>query len=202
MPSPRDIPQVKEQWHHLPYDKLIVKYMDERSAYETGKSYFLEHDEYSHFVICPDDLVVTSEGLLTLLASVTRIKCETLSGVCNIDEEQPDTYALQPLGTCDYAREKPDNTFGRFYMGKSDPRLPKDRILQVGHSGFACQIISRRLMEQFEFTADGWFDWQFSKICHKLDIPLFADTSVHFYHMRGHSKPQIYSRAYSYLLKY
>ncbi len=211
-PSPRDIPQVKRQWHQLPYDKFIVKYKPQLEAYTEGREFFLKHN-YTHFIMCPDDLVVTKENLEKLIKNVKNPGYETIAGICNIDETQMDTYAVKPLGI-DMTRQNPDTTFGSWYMKDKKPILPQNEIIQVSHAGFPLQIISRELMEKVSWvgsTTDkkGNFDWQFSKDCHKLGVPIYCDTSVNSLHLRHLAWEQVrkykesgFPEGYSFLLRY
>jgi len=196
IPSPRDIPQVKKLWHTLPYDKFIVKYKTQIEAYQEIKEYFLTHD-YTHLILCPDDLEVTPEAIEKLSDSATRY--ETISGICNIDESQPDVYNIQPKG-CSFERNKPDTTKAVWY---SSLTLPKEDIIEVGYSGFACQVISKDLMKKVSFLGAregiGYFDWQFSKECHNLGVPLMVDIGVKLWHRRTEQKP-INRDGYSFLI--
>jgi hypothetical protein len=205
MPSPRDIPQVKKQWHMLPYDKYIVKYEPQHIAYAQGKQYFLNHPQYTHFVVCADDLVILMEDMETLLEDAERF--DVIDALCNIDETQPGTYAIQPLG-CKLTGEKPDTSHGAWYMeGGAKPILPKGRYLQVGHSGAACRVIKRETFERLAFTGArqglGWFDYQMSKELTTLKIPIMVDTVVKLYHMRNAETPVKVKEGsgYSFLLK-
>jgi len=188
MPSPRDIPQVKKLWHELPYDKYIVKYTPELEAYTIARDFFLKHNEYTHFVVCPDDLEVTKEGLETLL-NYTKLY-PIISGISNIDEDRPYVYAVQPLG-CDFTRDHPPSQ--KWYSDDGDyngVRMPDKLIIQVGHSGFCCEVISREVMDKVSWVGSsnggrGHFDWQFSKDCHELGIPIHVHFSVNFWHRRN-----------------
>ncbi len=195
MPSPRDIPEVKRLWHLLPYDKFIVKYKPQKEAYDEVKRYFLDYTEYTHIVLCPDDLEIPAYALNILLSS----PFETTSGICNIDESQPNVYDIQPLG-CDYSREKPLTTKEAFYTKET---IPDKQYLEVGHGGSACRVISRSIFDKLSFTGAtiaGWWDWQISKDLHKLKISNMVNTTVILFHRRNAQKPVI-NNGYSFLLK-
>jgi len=188
MPSPRNISDVKKWWPKLPYDKFIVEKKLQLPAYTDAKNYFLDHEEYTHLVVCPDDLEVTPTNLEILLNDVKCSGYRTIAGICNIDESQPDTYAIQPLGT-DLTSDHPQVDKGSWYMKNEKPILPDVKILQVGHCGFSCQFIERELLEKVKWRGasnggNANFDWQFSKDCHELNIPIFVDTTVKLWHRR------------------
>ena len=204
MPSPRDIPDVVKWWPQIQHDKFVVKYKNQITAYTESKKFFLEHPEYTHIIVCPDDLEVTPEGVKQLLDDIRDFGYQTISGYCNIDESQPDTYAIQPLGT-DMTPDHPNTTKGSWYMKDEKPILPLDKfLLQVAHVGFSCQIIERSLFEKVKWIgASGGglhnFDWQFSKDCQKLDIPIFVDIRVKLWHRRTEQYSQakaVKNRAY------
>lgn len=188
IPSVRDIIEVKRLWHQLPYDKFIVKYKLHYQSYKDIKDFFFEHTEYDVMVIQADDLEVQVHHLERLLETLQKYNLETVSGYCNIDESQPDTYTLQPLGV-DFTREI-CTTFGSYYMKDKKPILPMgEELLQVGHSGFPCQVITRELFNKITITGENDeirsnFDFQFAKECHKLGVPLMVDLSVKMWHRR------------------
>ena len=192
MPSPRDIPDVKKLWHKLPYDKFIVKYKPQLESYTNGREFFLKHDEYTHLIICPDDLEIHGEGIEQLIEDVEKYDYQTISGICNIDESQMDTYAIQPLGSCNYKNNQVAVNYGAWYMKEKKPIIPENNIFEVGHSGFCCQIISRELMKKVSWRGatrtginmEGNFDWQFSRDCNKLGVPIMVDKRVFGYHRR------------------
>ena len=205
IPSPRDIPAVKKLWRLLPYDKFIVKYKPQIEAYREAKKFFLTHKEYTHIVLCPDDLEIDPIGLNMLLEDANSY--EIISGYCNLDESHPDIFALQPTGI-DYSPDKPRCNYGAWYMKNKNPKLPTDsRYFAVGHSGCACCVISRRLFKQLSFhgaNGTGWYDWQISKDCYSLGVPLMIDLGVFFWHRRSEQKVRSFedTEGYSFLWTY
>jgi len=189
MPSPRDIPDVIKWWDKIPYDKIIEKYRMPLDAYTRAKNFFLENKQYTHFVICPDDLEVTPDAIEQLIDDVEFYNYDVIAGMCNIDEEQPDTYAIQPIHSQDFTQDHPNVTFGSWYMKDKKPILPDKDIIEVGFAGFPCEMISRRIMNQVTMEGaandkESNFDWQFTRECYKLKIPIMVDTRVNLYHRR------------------
>ena len=66
-PSPRDIREVYEALRETGYDRLYAKYYPEKTAYNLLRDYFLDHTEYTHLVICPDDLIIKKEHIDSLV---------------------------------------------------------------------------------------------------------------------------------------
>lgn len=187
IPSPRDIPAVKKRWHEIPYDKFIVKYRPQIDAYTEGREFFLNHEEYTHLIMAPDDLEITKEGIEQLIEDVEKYDFKIISGICNIDESQRYVYAIQPIG-CDFSRPVPTHK-GSWYSQYDKPVLPVDDIFQVGHSGFCCEIIERSVMEKVSWVGStndkkGNFDWQFSHDVTDMNIPIMVDKRVNLYHRR------------------
>ena len=180
-PSPRSIPEVIQAWEVIPYDKLIVKNKPEDIAYKEGRKYFLENEQYTHLIICPDDLVLYYNSFFTLLFDVLDYGYSNLSGISNIDESQLDVYCCKPLGVDPTKKSK-----GSFYTKDT---IPEDNIFEVGFTGFSCQFIDRELMEDLTFTGgcnngSGCMDLQFTKECINLAVPQLVDKRAIFYHMR------------------
>lgn len=183
-PSPRNIPAVLELWEGLKYDHLIEKYRQPLTAYQNAKRLFLEHD-YTHLVVCPDDLEVTNQAIEQLIEDVKTYDYPVISGMCNVDESQPTTYNIQRVG-CDYTVNHPAVHKGAWYeIGD----LPNEDIFEVGFSGFPCEMIARDVMEQVSFKGSSNdnssnMDWQFTGECNKLGIKIMVDKRVNLYHRR------------------
>ena len=201
MPSPRDIPQVKQAWTKLPYDKFIVKYKNQKEAYAEGREFFLQHEEYDYIVICADDLVIQPEDLETLLKDVQEFKFKQLDGICPLDETMPEFYACQPLG-CDVSGNQPQMGYGCWYMKET---IPDDTYLRVGHSGAVCRVIERELFTKLTFTGgndtkDGWFDFGMTKEMNELKVPIMVNTTVLMEHLRNAQKVDKNNLNYGYTL--
>ena len=167
-PSPRDIPEVYEAHRKLPYDKLYAKYFIEREAYWHLRNFFLMHEEYSHMIICPDDLVIQPEDFELLKADILQDDYPILSGLCNVDLDiyrgflsatQNLPHPKRPL----IARDEPDykKRWGwRWYAWFSKDTIKQEQerqgreIIQVMHSGFAMQALRRDVVKAIEFTTD------------------------------------------------
>lgn len=180
-PSPRDIVVVKKALDKIPVDKLIVKYYREKEAYKIIRDFFLEHKEYTHCVICPDDLVVTDKVFQKLKSEVERTRLPVLAGICNLSWNE--------LNRCSFCM----NVSGFNFVDKETLPLlepiTKHDILQVGHEGFACTFISREVMEEVSFEGmnedkDAHFDWAFSLECARLGIPLHVYLDAKIIHLK------------------
>jgi hypothetical protein len=180
-PSPRDIKEVRAAWDTLPHDKFLAKYHDEKTAYKLLRDFFLEHEEYSHMVICPDDLVVTRDVFKSLLNNTIVLDYPVLAGMCNLSWQQMDTYSF-----C-----KKISGF-KFVTEKDLPEVRAEQnnsvILRVGHEAFACSWIRRDIVEKIELNGlnEGHhFDWAFSIECAKRNIPLHVDITAKLLHLKN-----------------
>jgi hypothetical protein len=184
-PSPRDIPAVLELWETLQYDHLVEKYMRPLAAYQAGRQYFLEHKEYTHLVVCPDDLEVTETVLNMLVSDIMVHNYPVIAGMCNMDEGQPELYNIQAKGIS-YKDNKPP-AFKDSWIRRG--KLPAEPIFEVGFAGFGCEFIERSVMEKVSFTGatndkQGNFDWQFTRECVSMGIPIMVDQRANIWHRR------------------
>ena len=73
-------------------DFSIVKMKPEPEAYKDGRDFFLEHEEYTHLVICPDDLVIYYVPFMKLRRETEKYDFPNLCGISNLDEDRPNLY--------------------------------------------------------------------------------------------------------------
>lgn len=194
VPSPRNIGVVKECLDLLPYDKLWMKEnFDEVEAYTILRNYFLEHKEYTHFVIIPDDLMVPVSAFNKLLADVKKKDYAVISGICN--------FNCETLGTTDkpgsYDRMlavDANHQNGTKYLLEHEIPHPNhyvksgqlSGIKRVSFSGFAVAFIRRDVIEKISFDTKGrGLDSAFS---HKLllnKIDQYIDFDAESLHLKG-----------------
>jgi len=187
MPSPREIPEVEESWDALPYDKYIVKNMLEKPAYQKGRDFFLEHEEYTHIVICPDDLIIDYNNFELLKRTTEENDLSNLCGVAMVDEES-NAYACKPLGVPFSAMSG-----GSYYYRDKERNyklLPDNQILEVGYTGFMIQFLERDLVEtHLSFDGgcennNGCMDLMQSREMSSNHIPYLVHTGAFFTHLR------------------
>lgn len=181
VPSVRKIPMVIDSWKKIPHDKLIVRMMLEPRAYKNGRDYFLEHEEYTHIVIAPDDMVLDYDSFMTLKRDVEEYDLSNLAGIANLGQDDPDIYSCKPTGV-----PLGQNTKGSYYEKGMIP----NHIFEVGFTGFACQWIERELVEKLSFT--GWcnggmgcMDAQFSKELDEMGMLQLVHPDTYFPHLRN-----------------
>jgi hypothetical protein len=216
-PSPRDVPRTKEALQQIPYDKLWVKYYPENEAYPRIQDYFLRHKEYSHLVLCADDLLVEKQHFDALAKSVKADpqKYQVLSGVCNLDMVPGNEYILavttlfpppNPRRHTSGFRYGFMDLRGRNYGRKSakeEDKVPcPTGIEKVAFSGFPCMFISRSILERLTLRTDYEYNLQYklpgSSVdtvfcwdCFNNGIDIYADFSVRMLHLRGWEDPSM-----------
>ena len=188
IPSPRDIREFKDAIEKLPHDKLWVKYLHYRNEpYQKARTFFLNHKEYTHFAICPDDLIPTVEGVEQLWKDAQTLSF--IAGICNVDMEDMGKVAAT-LRAPSVVRE------GRRFdwIRSTDLKGFDSNIVKVGWCGTPFAILNRKLMEQIEFRGDlHWnpfadktesFDIQIAHDLKELGVDEYIDTRVFFKHRR------------------
>ena len=189
MPSPRNIKIVNDNWEKIDEDQIIVKHYKEWSAYQQIRNYFLEHKEYTHLAICPDDLIITQKDIDVLKNDLIKYDYPVLSGVCNVNNGEFDLIAIIIDSIPTLEKETRSFNFDTFEDLKTD-------ITKVLHAGFPLQIIRRDIVEMIDFDSDsklnggdpdtiGNLDLIFSHRCKELNIPIYCDRRAKMIHLRG-----------------
>lgn len=192
MPSPRNIELVSDSWSELPYDKYIVKNRLEKEAYQNGRDFFLEYDEYTHLVICPDDIVIDYDSFELLKRDMEEYEFSNLCGVGMLDENS-NAYCCKPFGV-------PFNqvSSGSYYYKETDrgyPLLPK-KIFECGYSGFMIQWLERSLVEKLSFdggcnNGEGCMDVKMSEEFKEMGESFIIEPNANFTHLRNAQKKQL-----------
>jgi hypothetical protein len=197
--SPRsNIPMVEQYNDKFPCDTLIVRYTPEFRAYQIMRDYFLEHKEYTHFVLATDDMVVSPEHVTQLQKDLEEYDLPVLSGVMNVDQD--DNINLNIA----WSIASKARSFRRYFWIHRD-ELPTDEdIFQVEFSGFPLMAIRRDIVEKWTFDADRVFegkpasngaslDLVFCWRCKENDIPIFVDKRIDMIHLRKAGKNMVHT---------
>lgn len=177
-PSPRDISQVYEALKKCPYDRLYAKYFPEVQAYNLMRQFFLGHPQYTHMVICPDDLVVEPKNVKKLKQTLenSKIEYDVLAGVCNVDMGENKDFLCVTRNLPHPTRwvEERGQIGWRTYdwVRKDDPDAKG--IKPVKFSGFACQAISRKVLQKMSFQDDSKFNGKPTMMTGAIDV-MFAN---------------------------
>ena len=188
VPSPRDIKCVEKCLDSVKYDKLYAKYLEEIVAYTEIRREFLKRTEYTHLVICPDDMLVSSQKIDMLVQDLKEFDFPVLSGWSN------NLGRGRGSEIASISKNVPDRKTPRYESYKDEEvRQIKDRFIKVGFSGFPCLFIRRDIVKRIPFSgldcgSGGLIrgiDVGFANSCKELEIPIVVDTKVHFIHLKG-----------------
>lgn len=169
----------------LPYDKLYAKYFAEPDAYKELTQYFLEHKDYTHMCIIPDDLIVDRVGFEILMLDLQEHDYPALEGICNLSFHQTDKFACGPT-----------ISGGPSFFSEQSLKLEIEKqhseIIQVQSESFCCLFIRRDMLEKYPHLIKGMpntsFDWGFSTTCFMEGIPMRVDTRARFLHLAGRAQ--------------
>lgn len=194
IPSPRDLLEFEQAIALIPHDKIWEKYKTyAQGPYQHMRAFFLDHKEYTHFAICPDDLIVTPEEVDRLWQQMVTKDLPVLMGICNVERQDHGN----PNGELAMTHNMPDGNRSfrtyEFYRKSELAGLP-DPIVQVPWCGTPFAIFRRDVAEKLTLSGDmRWnpgtscsysFDVDIAHDLHNLGIPLLVDTSCYFYHLR------------------
>lgn len=177
IPSPRDIPEFNDAVSKIKYDKLWIKYYPQEEAYNRARDWFLDHKQFSHLCILPDDLLMTQEDFDILFKDAQQY--DVISGWCRNTIKQTSWY-VGPPETEETAASNvsfilpPDPPMlgdynGYQFITLNDIGIMTDNvdIVKIKFAGFPPTVISRKVVEQIPFrTSAGCC----SDSCFCLDI--------------------------------
>mgnify|MGYP000636767656 CR=1 FL=1 len=191
--SPRDFPIA---WYWIDkidfLDKLIIKYHLHHEAHEIAQKFFLEHKEYTHFLIVTDDIIVTPDHIKLLIRDYLEYKYPVISCYTNwewyndwLNITGKDMRGIKVMNPYQY----------RFYKLKDLLKFIQEKkvsfpLMKVFFVGLPCTLVERSVVETVGFrpyryitdTALGilarrgiMFDLQFAIDCANNDIPIYVD---------------------------
>ncbi|MEE9215758.1 MAG: hypothetical protein V3U54_13465 [Thermodesulfobacteriota bacterium] len=183
-----------------------------------AQKFFLEHNEYTHFVYLSPDLVITKEQFNELKENVINNDYDVYGPVCNMDKGK---YS-DKLACC---LKLPDIPFQlRLYRFVDESHrlyfLEHDvKILKVKFNALAFCFIKRSILEKYSFTTlpvqtdekpiwerkTGYpCDLAFAHYCDFSNIDIFVDLRIKAEHLRypgalqvGKKEPKITFISYS-----
>lgn len=165
-PSPRDIPEVTKALETIHFvDKLYIKYVrPEYRAYQFIQTFFLEAiEDYTHLMICPDDLLITAENITQILRDIDIYDYEVIGGVCNLDLDwNADLLiiGLEPIPPVRSDRtrffQKADKYFN--YDGQLQYDYKQNPIIRTMWQGFPLTTIRRDVLEEITFRNDAEYN--------------------------------------------
>jgi len=167
IPSPREIPVFVNTIREIKgYDKLFVRYYPELEAYEKASEWFLQETsgKYTHFAICPDDLLFKQEDIDLLKQDIEENQYDVIQGYCKntIRQRYDWTGRAETVDNADsnlswvLPPNPPVNgTYDQFQF-LSMKFLDKYKedfgpMIKVKFAGFPLTILSRKVIETIPF---------------------------------------------------
>lgn len=188
-PSPRNIKEVQDEWDKINEDMLIVKHYQEYDAYQIIRNFFLEHTEYTHLAICPDDLIVTQKDVNILKRDIKKHDYAVITGLCNVEHGDDSCYNVIVSDLPNLIHRQ------RSWRGFAKEGELTETITKVLFAGFALEIIRRDVIEMIDFDSEsklqggdpnhiGNLDLIFSYKCFEKCIPIYCDKRAKMVHLR------------------
>ena len=178
----REIPEFKEATNKLKIDKLWIKFYPQGEAYDTARTFFLEHKEYTHFVTLPDDLLATQEAIRILADDCWEQPDIIISGWCNNTAGDTDwtytdfSFTLPPIQTKEF---EPYN-----FAKIQDITTYKRDIIPVPFQGIALTFLPRKVLEEIPFRTDIPQDLGLAHDLAKKGISQYIDLRARMVHLR------------------
>lgn len=204
--SPRDISWVKEAFDKITYvDKLWIKYYTQLEAYSVAQKYFLEHKEYTHWIISCDDGVPPINGIAKLIADIKKYDFPIISGVSTNDSLMSDDFLGVTIESPKFIHPTQIPQYVDFNL------LPKEfknlnGIIKISFQGNETLVIRRDIVEKMPYVRpeeemkdnyQPWYrcsDFGYSVKCKETQIPIYCDLRVFYLHYKyaAHPAPNTY----------
>lgn len=200
-PSPRNDEEVKENLLTIPHDILYAKHYRLIVAMTKIYEFFMKNKQYTHLIYCPDDLVVNKTHVAELKKILDSKDYPILTGVCNVDLDEHKDYLAITRNLPHPAKHLPNQLGWRWYHWFHKSEV--SGVIRVNHSGNACAIIRRDVLNKLKFADDASFnpeedpneagsvDVMWSNSCAIAKIPIVVNTDVRMLHKRHFGKIDI-----------
>lgn len=196
-----DYPELKKDLMEIPCDKFITNYMPYPYPHNLARDYFLEHREYTHLIVQPQDLHVNKEHYAKLIETVCETEYDVVSCVCNVEREGHRDYHKWAI-----CKKIPSMDRNKRYYNWIPETVEKLGILQVEFQGMVFACISRKIIEKINLEAEFVFkgtihvsdnpyaaapDLTFCHEMKKAGIPIYANTDIRLIHYANHKPSRV-----------
>lgn len=188
-----DYPDILEELDKIPCDKLFLKYMPYPHVHNYAREFFMQHEEYTHIIIHPQDLIVKKEHYDKLVEDLEKFDYPSLAGVCNVGTKG---VLAHVWAVC---MELPTLAKDHRHYNWC-PRGKNLGIMQVKFEGNMFNFIRRDIAEKRMMDGEYVFrgtdnsngkaspDLTFCHNMDKLGLPVYVDTEVIMFHKATHEK--------------
>ena len=185
----RDIPQFDDAVNNVlsDVDKYWVCYYPQVIALNLIiRKYFLEHTEYTHLAILPDDLIVTKEAWDYLTEDIYKFDYPVICGCCNVDITT-NRNSLNVSLSCPVMSGIDVYKWIQIDSQEHQDIMNTPQPYPVGFAGFPLMIIRRDVVQHIPFHNDpvGWA--QDIALCNDLinnHIQLYCDFRAQMLHVK------------------
>ena len=164
----------------------------ENYAYSLLRDYFLNHWEYTHLVLCPDDLLVTNDDFDILINDVKEFDYPVISGICNL------TYLDKDREKYAASKSIPGYSIKDYvFITKAEIeewKRNKEYIQPVKFNGFALSFIRKDVISQFCFDGNQGLDRVFGINCDNRNIPMYIDIRAECFHIKYRMGFEVYEK--------
>lgn len=199
-----DYPEILKDLKGIPCDQYHVNYMPYPHPHNMARDCFLNHDEYTHLIVVPQDLHAKKEHYEKLIKTVQETGYDVVSAVCNVERKGHRNF--NKWNICKQIPSLDRNNRYYNWMPACDEKLG---LVQVEFQGLAMACISRAIMQRTTIEGEPLFkgtvhvgtnqflaapDLTFSHCCKNAGIPMYADTDIRIEHYANH-KPTLVGKS-------
>ena len=168
----------------------------------SGRDIFLanENKHYTHFVICPDDLIIKREHVnqiyldLLYLQTLGIDQSVCIGGFCNLnttDKKDLSNICIERVNIEPYPNRR--YNFATLKELRDLRVKHKMRYIPVGFSGFPLMAVPRNILKDIEFrndSEDGWQDYgccvdvMFCHDVYESGFKVLCDLDLEMHHMK------------------
>ena len=193
-----DYEEIKKDLKEIPCDQYHTNYMPYPMPHNLAREFFINHKEYTHLIVCPQDLHAKKQHYEKLIKTIKETNFDVISSVCNV--ERPGHRTLSHKWNI--CKKIPSKDRTRRYYNWVPITAKLLGIMQVEFQGFAFTAISRKVMERISIVdGEPLFrgathktnerfsaapDLTFCHNCKAAGIPIYANTDIRITHYANH----------------
>lgn len=180
------------------FDKVFVNYYPSYIARHLIKEYFLNHKEYTHLAILPDDMIPNLNAVDILLNDLSKFDYPFLCGRSHLNN----TEEGRKIVTVSFELARPELKNGSHHYNFLEEDTPlfakllsEPQPIIIKHMGDPFPIIRRDIVEQLSFDNDSKYNSVLEEegccedivMCtelNKLQIPIHCDLRAWFKHLK------------------
>lgn len=188
----------------IPCDKFIANFLPYPYPHNLARDFFLEHKEYTHLIVQPQDLHAKKEHFDELVKTVEKTGYDVVSCVCNVERAGHRNYSRWAI-----CKELPSLDRTNRYYNWVPQTQDKIGLMKVEFQGMVFCCISRKVIERIMINGEYVFkgtwhasnepyaaapDLTFCHSCKQLGIPIYANTDIRLVHYANHKPSQVGKR--------